>query len=165
MEKVKFQGNEFEVASGFPKKGDTAREFTLTAQDLSDIRLEDYKGKRIVLNIFPSLDTDVCAASVRRFNEEASKFDNTVIICVSMDLPFAATRFCTVNGIKNVITGSGFRSDFGDKYGVRLKTGPLYDLYTRAVVVIDEEGKVIGSQMVEEITNEPDYDAVKSLLA
>ncbi|MDE7412591.1 MAG: thiol peroxidase [Muribaculaceae bacterium] len=165
MEKVKFNGNEFEVEGGFPKAGEKAHDFTLTGQDLGDVKLEDFKGKRVVLNIFPSLDTDVCAASVRRFNEEASKFDNTVVICVSMDLPFAATRFCTVNGIKNVITGSGFRSDFGNKYGVRLKTGPLYDLYTRAVVVIDEDGKVKGSQMVEEITNEPDYEAVKALLA
>ncbi|MDE5870274.1 MAG: thiol peroxidase [Muribaculaceae bacterium] len=165
MENVTFNGNVFEVAGNFPKAGEKAHDFTLTAQDLSDIKLEDFKGKRVVLNIFPSLDTDVCAASVRRFNVEASSFDNTVVICVSMDLPFAAARFCSVNGIENVITGSGFRSDFGDKYGVRLKTGPLYDLYARAVVVIDEEEKVIGSQMVEEITNEPDYDAVKRLLA
>ncbi|MDE6716718.1 MAG: thiol peroxidase [Muribaculaceae bacterium] len=165
MEKVKFNGNEFEVAGNFPKAGEKARDFNLTAQDLSQIKLDDFKGKRVVLNIFPSLDTDVCAASVRRFNQEAAGFDNTVVICVSMDLPFAASRFCVANGIENVITGSGFRSDFGDEYGVRLKTGPLYDLYARAVVVIDEDGRIKGSQLVEEITQEPDYEAVKKLLA
>lgn len=165
MKTVKFNGNEFELAGEMPKVGDRAHDFVLTGQDLGEIKLEDFKGKRVVLNIFPSLDTDVCAASVRRFNEEASEMEDTVVICVSMDLPFAASRFCTVNGIKNVLTGSGFRSDFGDKYGVRLKTGPLYDLYTRAVVVIDRDGKVIESQLVEEITNEPDYEAVKKVLS
>lgn len=164
METVKFNGMPFEVEGGFPKAGEKAKEFTLVAQDLSNINLEDFKGSRVVLNIFPSLDTDVCAASVRKFNKKVSEFPNTKVICVSMDLPFAASRFCTVNGIENVITGSGFRSDFGDKYGVRLKNGPLEDLYTRATVVIDEEGNVIGSQLVEEITEEPDYDYVAGLL-
>ncbi|MDE6026603.1 MAG: thiol peroxidase, partial [Muribaculaceae bacterium] len=138
--------------------------FTLVGQDLSEIKLEDFKGKRVVLNIFPSLDTDVCAASVRRFNAEVSELPNTVVLCISMDLPFAAARFCSVNGIKNVMTASGFRSDFGDEYGVRLKDGPLADLYARALVIVNEEGKVIGSQLVEEITNEPDYELAKKLL-
>ena len=154
----------FEVAGKLPEAGEKAKDFTLVAQDLSEIKLEDFKGKRVVLNIFPSLDTDVCAASVRRFNSEASELPNTVVLCISMDLPFAASRFCTVNGINNVMTASGFRSDFGDEYGVRLKNGPLADLYARALVVINENGEVIGSQLVEEITNEPDYELAKKLL-
>lgn len=164
MQKVNFNGMTFEVAGKLPEVGERAKDFTLVAKDLSEIKLEDFKGKRVVLNIFPSLDTDVCAASVRRFNKEVSELPNTVVVCASMDLPFAAARFCTVNGIENVMTGSGFRSDFGDEYGVRLKTGPLADLYARALVIIDEEGKVIGSQLVEEITNEPDYELAKKLL-
>lgn len=164
MQKVNFNGMTFEVEGRLPEAGEKAKDFTLVAQDLSEIKLEDFRGKRVVLNIFPSLDTDVCAASVRKFNVEASELPNTVVLCVSMDLPFAATRFCTANGIKNVLTGSGFRSDFGNIYGVRLKTGPLADLYARALVIIDEEGKVIGSQLVEEITDEPDYELAKQLL-
>ncbi|MBD5328904.1 MAG: thiol peroxidase [Bacteroides sp.] len=164
MQKVNFNGMTFEVAGKLPEVGERAKDFTLVAKDLSEIKLEDFKGKRVVLNIFPSLDTDVCAASVRRFNKEVSELPNTVVVCASMDLPFAAARFCTVNDIENVMTGSGFRSDFGDEYGVRLKTGPLADLYARALVIIDEEGKVIGSQLVEEITNEPDYELAKKLL-
>lgn len=164
MQKVNFNGMTFEVAGKLPEAGEKAKDFTLVAQDLSEIKLEDFKGKRVVLNIFPSLDTDVCAASVRRFNSEASGLPNTVVLCISMDLPFAASRFCTVNGINNVMTASGFRSDFGDEYGVRLKNGPLADLYARALVVINENGEVIGSQLVEEITNEPDYELAKKLL-
>lgn len=164
MQKVNFNGMTFEVAGKLPEAGEKAKDFTLVAQDLSEIKLEDFKGKRVVLNIFPSLDTDVCAASVRRFNSEASELPNTVVLCISMDLPFAASRFCTVNGINNVMTASGFRSDFGDEYGVRLKNGPLEDLYARALVVINENGEVIGSQLVEEITNEPDYELAKKLL-
>ena len=164
MQKVNFNGMTFEVAGKLPEAGEKAKDFTLVAQDLSEIKLEDFKGKRVVLNIFPSLDTDVCAASVRRFNSEASELPNTVVLCISMDLPFAASRFCTVNGINNVMTASGLRSDFGDEYGVRLKNGPLADLYARALVVINENGEVIGSQLVEEITNEPDYELAKKLL-
>ncbi|MDE5806915.1 MAG: thiol peroxidase [Muribaculaceae bacterium] len=164
MQKVSFNGMTFEVAGKLPEAGERAKDFTLVGQDLSEIKLEDFKGKRVVLNIFPSLDTDVCAASVRRFNAEVSELPNTVVLCISMDLPFAAARFCSVNGIKNVMTASGFRSDFGDEYGVRLKDGPLADLYARALVIVNEEGKVIGSQLVEEITNEPDYELAKKLL-
>jgi len=165
MEKVKFKGIDFEVEGKLPELGEKAPDFTLVAQDLSDIRLEDFKGKRIIFNIFPSLDTDVCAASVRRFNVEVSSMPDTVVICASMDLPFAATRFCSINGIENVTTGSGFRSDFGEKYGVRLKNGPLAGLYARALVIIDKEGKVIGTQLVEEITEEPDYEFARNLLS
>lgn len=152
------------IIGNLPEAGSSAPEFTLTGQDLGDIKLSDYKGKRVVLNIFPSLDTDVCAASVRRFNIEASELPDTVVICVSMDLPFAAQRFCSVNNIKNVVTGSGFRSDFGKIYGVELVDGPLRGLYARSLVIIDRDGKVMGTELVEEITSEPDYDLAKKLL-
>lgn len=152
------------LAGQLPEVGNDAPDFTLAAQDLGDIKLSDYKGHRLVLNIFPSMDTEVCAASVRRFNEMASKLDNTHVLCVSEDLPFAATRFCVANGIKNVATGSSFRSIFGDVYGVRIEDGPMRDLLARAVVVIDENGKVIGVSLCDQITDEPDYDFVMSLL-
>lgn len=147
-----------------PHAGDIAPDFKLTAQDLSDFDLSSLRGKRVVLNIFPSLDTDVCAASVRRFNADASKLRDTVVVCVSADLPFAAKRFCVANGIENVMTGSTFRSGFGRKYGVEFTEGVLRGLMARSVVVIDENGKVLGSKIVEEQTNEPDYSFVESLL-
>lgn len=161
---VKFLGNPLNTVGELPAVGADAPAFVLTAQDLSDITLDQFKGKNVILNIFPSLDTDVCAASVRRFNNDASKLPDTVVLCVSMDLPFAASRFCTVNGIENVMTASGFRSDFGKVYGVDIAEGPMRDLYARSVVVIDKNGKVIGTELVEEITNEPDYEAVEKLL-
>jgi thiol peroxidase len=147
-----------------PKTGIKAPDFTLVAQDLSEIKLDDYRGKRVVLNIFPSLDTDVCAASVRRFNQEVVKYDNTEVLCVSMDLPFAAARFCSINGIDHVKTASAFRSDFGKLYGVEIEDGPLAGLLARAVVVIDENGKVKGSLLCRQITKEPDYEAVGKML-
>ncbi|MBD5207886.1 MAG: thiol peroxidase [Bacteroidales bacterium] len=164
MAKVKFAGNDVETCGVLPPVGIKAPGFSLTTQDLSEITLDDLKGKQVVLNIFPSLDTEVCAASVRRFNVDAAKFADTVVLCVSKDLPFAATRFCTANGIENVKTASGFRSDFGREYGVEIVDGPLKGLYARSIVVIDKEGKVKGSQMVDEITNEPDYAAAEALL-
>ena len=165
MAKVKFAGNEVETCGVLPMVGAKAPEFSLTNQDLTEITLDDLKGKQIVLNIFPSLDTDVCAASVRRFNVDAAKFADTVVLCVSKDLPFAATRFCTANGIENVQTASGFRSDFGKEYGVEIIDGPLKGLYARSIVVIDKDGKVKGTQLVDEITNEPDYAAAEALLS
>lgn len=147
-----------------PKVGADAPWFALVGKDLSEINLHDYKGKRLVLNIFPSLDTDVCAASVRRFNKEASELKDTVVLCVSEDLPFAAARFCVANGIDNVYTASGFRSDFGKTYGVELADGPLRGLYARGLVVLDRDGKVLGTSLCEEITEEPDYEFAKSLL-
>lgn len=147
-----------------PEIGQTAPNFALVGKDLTELSLHDYQGKRLVLNIFPSLDTDVCAASVRRFNKEASEYDNTVVLCVSMDLPFAAARFCTVNGIDNVHTASAFRSDFGRAYGIELADGPLRGLLARMVMVIDTDGSVRGLSLCEEITEEPDYAFVKKLL-
>ncbi len=164
METVTFKGTPVTLAGTLPSKGSHAPAFTLSAQDLSDITLEGLRGKRVVLNIFPSLDTDVCAASVRRFNQEASGLKNTVVLCISKDLPFAAARFCTINGIKDVFTASGFRSDFGEKYGIEIIDGPLRGLYARALVVIDEEGKIMGTSLCKEITEEPDYEFAKSLL-
>lgn len=164
FESVLFNGAPMHIYGKTPKVGDDAPNFALVAKDLSDICLHDYKGKRVVLNIFPSLDTDVCAASVRRFNEDASKLPNTVVLCVSMDLPFAAQRFCVANGIDNVAPASGFRSDFGKEYGFEITDGPLRGLYARGLVVIDENGKVVGVSLNREITEEPDYQFAIDLL-
>lgn len=161
---VYFNGIPMRLVGRMPEVGKKAPQFTLTAQDLSDITLDDFKGRRLVLNIFPSLDTDVCAASVRRFNVMASELNNTSVLCVSADLPFAASKFCAANDIKNVTTGSSFRSSFGKDYGVEIADGPLRKLLARAIVVIDEDGKVIGTSLCGQITDEPDYDYVISLL-
>ncbi|AJD49884.1 redoxin domain protein [Isoalcanivorax pacificus W11-5] len=159
MAQVKLKGAPQDVAGDFPKTGAQAPAFTLTAQDLSDKTLADYSGKRKVLNIVPSVDTGVCAASARKFNEKASSLDNTVVLVVSADLPFAAARFCGAEGLENVITLSTFRHPgFARDYGVALTSGPLAGLCARAVVVLDEQDKVIYTQLVEEITEEPDYD-------
>lgn len=164
MATVHFQGAPMQTVGMLPVTGSIAPDFKLTKQDLSDITLDDLKGKRVVLNVFPSLDTDVCAASVRRFNKDAASYPDTVVLCVSKDLPFAATRFCTANGIENVITASAFRSKFGEEYGVEIADGPLAGLFARAIVVIDKDGRVLGSSLNEEITEEPDYSFVDTLL-
>ena len=148
-----------------PAVGEKAPGFDLTTPELVEVRRSDYEGKRVVLNVFPSLDTPVCAASVRRFNQEAAGLDNTVVLCVSMDLPFAMIRFCTVNEINGVQPVSAFRSpEFGQKYGLTLVDGPLKGLLARAVIVIDENGKIAYRELVNEITNEPDYEAAISVL-
>ncbi len=147
-----------------PKVGTEAPAFSLVAKDLTMVTLHDYKGRRLVLNIFPSLDTDVCAASVRRFNKMAAELPNTSVLCVSKDLPFAAARFCVANGIDNVTTASAFRSSFGKDYGVELVDGPLHGLLARALVLIDENGKVMATSLCQEITEEPDYDLVLRML-
>ena len=131
----------------------------LVGADLRDVCLCEFKGKRVVLNIFPSLDTGICAKSVRRFNEEAAKFPNTVVLCISKDLPFAASRFCAANGIENVVALSGFRSDFGNLCGVEIADGPMKGLYARAIIVLDESGKVLKVALNEQITEEPNYQA------
>lgn len=152
------------LIGSLPVAGSVAENFVLVSRDLTDISLDDFKGKRIILNIFPSLDTDTCAASVRRFNKEASGYDNCVVICVSMDLPFAAARFCVANDIKNVYTGSAFRSDFGEVYGVEIADGPMRGLFARALVVIDTDGRILGSSLCQQLTEEPDYAFVRDLL-
>ncbi|MDO4336427.1 MAG: thiol peroxidase [Bacteroidales bacterium] len=165
MATVKFFGAPAMTVGELPATGTKAPDFVLAAQDLSDFDLQSLKGKRVVLNIFPSLDTDVCAASVRRFNSDASKLPDTVVVCVSADLPFAAKRFCVANGIENVMTGSTFRSAFGKKYGVEFSGGAFRGLMARSVVVIDRDGTVLGSQFVAEQSEEPDYEFVEKLLS
>ncbi|HEM6831479.1 thiol peroxidase [Citrobacter koseri] len=162
---VHFQGNPVAVANTIPQTGSKAQAFTLVAKDLSDVTLAQFAGKRKVLNIFPSIDTGVCAASVRKFNQLATEIDNTVVLCVSADLPFAQSRFCGAEGLSNVITLSTLRNpDFLKDYGVEITEGPLKGLAARAVVVIDENDNVIFSQLVNEITNEPDYAAALDVL-
>ncbi|MDB2330091.1 thiol peroxidase [Alteromonas sp.] len=164
MTTVTFQGNDVSTVGSLPTVGDKAPDFTLVKADLGEVSLGDLAGKRVILNVFPSIDTGTCAASVRKFNEEASKLDNTTVICVSADLPFAAGRFCGAEGIENVLTGSTFRSTFGDDYGVTFSSAPLTGLLSRSVVVIDTDGTVVYTQQVAETTDEPDYAAAISAL-
>lgn len=164
MAKVTFKGTPIETNGTLPSIGMVAPDFKGVKGDLSTLSLSELRGKRVVINIFPSLDTSVCAISVRRFNEEASSLDNTVVLCVSKDLPFAQGRFCATEGIENVVALSQFRcSCFEDSYGMLIVDGPLKGLLARGVVVIDEEGKVIYTELVPEIAQEPDYQAVISL--
>ena len=164
MATVTLQGNPFETVGNLPAVGSAAPDFTLVETDLSVTTLADYSGSRLILNIFPSVDTGVCAASVRKFNEEVGNLDNTKVLCVSADLPFAAARFCGAEGIKNVATGSSFRGTFGSDYGVSFATGPLAGLLSRSVVVVDENGKVIYVEQVAETTEEPNYAAALAVL-
>ena len=160
MAKITLKGNEIDTVGSLPKVGSKAPEFTGVGTDLSEVSLSNYAGKSVVLNIFPSIDTGVCAASARRFNSEAVKTDNTVVLCVSADLPFAHGRFCEAEGLKNVVPISVFRSaDFGTSYGQTISNGPMAGLLARAVVVIDPEGNVKYVEQVPEITQEPDYDS------
>ncbi len=165
MATTHFRGNPVNTIGELPIVGTNAPAFELVKTDLSDLTMAKLSGKRVILNIFPSLDTSVCAASVRRFNAEASKLENTSVVCVSKDLPFAHGRFCTTEGIENVIPASEFRSNnFGKSYGVMLTDGPLRGLLARAVVVLDENGKVKYTELVPEITQEPDYDSALAAL-
>ena len=164
MSQVTLKGNPVEVGGSFLQAGQAAPEFRLVAGDLSEKSLADFAGKRKVLNIFPSVDTGVCAASVRKFNEKAASLANTAVLCVSQDLPFAQSRFCGAEGIENVVMLSAFRSPFAQDYGVALAGGPLAGLTARAVVVLDENNQVVYSQLVPEITEEPDYEAVLAAL-
>lgn len=159
MSTTNFKGAPVKIAGKFIEKGAVAPDFALVKTDLSSLSLKDLKGKNVVLNIFPSLDTSVCAASVRKFNKLAAGLPDTVVLAVSKDLPFAHARFCSTEGIENVIPVSDFRvSDFDVKYGVLMEDGPLAGLLARSVVVVDKEGKVAYTELVPEITQEPDYD-------
>jgi thioredoxin-dependent peroxiredoxin len=161
MAKITLKGNPVNTSGNLPSKGTQAPEFKLVKSDLSTQSLTDLKGKKIILDIFPSLDTATCAMGVRKFNQMATLKTNTVVLGISKDLPFAHKRFCTAEGITNVETLSGFRdSSFGKAYGVDILDGPLAGLYARSVVVLDEKGKVVYNQLVPEITQEPDYDSV-----
>jgi thioredoxin-dependent peroxiredoxin len=160
MAKVTLKGNPVNTSGNLPVKGSIAPAFTLVKSDLSELSLAELKGKKLVLNIFPSLDTSTCAISVRKFNQLAAGKPGAVVLGISKDLPFAHGRFCSTEGITNVITLSGFRDhDFGKAYGVDIIDGPLKGLYARSIVIIDEKGKVIYTQLVPEISHEPDYDA------
>ncbi len=166
MAKITFKGNPVKTYGALPAKGEKAPNFTLVKSDLSEVSLSDFKGRNVILNIFPSLDTGICAASVRRFNKEAADKNNTVVLCISADLPFAAGRFCSAEGIDNVVSLSVFRdTDFGKDYGVLMTDGGLRGLLARAVVVINPEGKVIYKELVPEIAQEPDYQsAINSIV-
>ncbi|MGM0516028.1 MAG: thiol peroxidase [Pseudomonadota bacterium] len=165
MSKVTFKGDPVEVAGTLPAKGDKAPAFTLTAGDLSDKGLESFSGYRKVLNIFPSLDTSTCAQSVREFNQRAGSLSDTVVLCVSMDLPFAQGRFCGAEGLDQVVTLSAFRHpEFLDDYGVRIASGPLAGLAARTVVVLDKDDTVLHVEQVGEIADEPDYEAALNAL-
>lgn len=162
---VHFQGNPVKVSGQIPQAGSKAAPFTLVAKDLSDVALSQYAGKRKVLNIFPSIDTGVCAASVRKFNQLATELDNTVVLCISADLPFAQSRFCGAEGLSNVVTLSTLRHpEFQQTYGVSLEDSALKGLTARAVIVLNEQDEVVFSQLVNEITTEPDYDAALEAL-
>lgn len=166
MATVTLAGNAVTLNGSFPTIGSTAAPFTLVNKDLADISLASFAGKRKVLNIFPSVDTSVCAASVRRFNEAASQLENTVVLCISADLPFAQARFCGAEGLESVVTLSTLRSaDFKGAYGVDIADGVLAGLTARAVVVLDEADKVLHAELVSEITHEPDYEAALKALA
>ncbi len=155
-----FKGTPFQTCGDLPAQGNPAPDFQLTKADLSPVTLADLQGKRVVLNIFPSIDTPTCATSVQRFNSEANQLDNTVVLCVSRDLPFAQKRFCGAEGLENVVPASDFRSgDFGRTFGVEIEDGPLAGLLARSVVVLDEQGKVLHCQLVGETADEPDYEA------
>jgi len=165
MANVTLGGNPIEVGGTFPAAGAKAPAFTLVGADLKDVSLADFAGKRKVLNIVPSLDTPVCATSTRKFNEAAAKLDNTVVLSISADLPFAAGRFCTTEGIANVKPLSTFRDKgFKQAYGVDITSGPLAGVTARAVVVLDANDNVLYSQLVPEIKEEPNYDAALAAL-
>ena len=157
---VTFKGIPITLAGEFVNKGTQAPDFTLVKEDLKEYKLSDWKGKYLILNIFPSLDTSVCGTSVRRFNKIGANLPETTVLCISKDLPFAQSRFCSVEGLNSVIPLSDYcyTSDFGEKYGVLMTDGPLKGLLARAVIIIDRMGKIIYSELVSEITHEPNYD-------
>ena len=165
MATTAFKQNPVRTSGELPAAGTSGPSFTLVGTDLSELTSEAFSGRRVVLNIFPSVDTGVCAASVRRFNEIAAGLENTAVVCVSKDLPFALGRFCGAEGIENVVAASAFRSSFGEDFGLTQSEGPLQGLLARAVVVLDADGTVLHSQLVPEITTEPDYDAAVAALA
>jgi thioredoxin-dependent peroxiredoxin len=164
MAEITFRGNPLHTVGELPAVGSPAPAFTLAGLDLSDVSLGDFAGQNVVLNIFPSIDTAVCASSVRAFNERAAALEGTKVLNVSADLPFAMGRFCGAEGIENVDSASAFRSDFGETYGVRIAEGPLAGLMSRAVVLIDGDGVVTYTEQVPEIGQEPDYDSALAAL-
>jgi thiol peroxidase len=165
MPNITLKGNEFKTIGNLPELGNKAPDFSLTAGDLSLKSLSDYSGKNIILNIFPSIDTGTCASSVREFNKKSTDLENTVVLCISRDLPFAQARFCGAEGIDNVITLSDFaKGSFGKNYGLTIENGPLAHLHSRAIVIINAEGNIIYTEQVAEIADEPDYEAALKAL-
>lgn len=163
---VNLKGDPVEIGGNFLQKGQSAPDFTLADKTRTNVTLANFAGKRKLLNIFPSIDTPTCATSVRTFNERAAKLNNTVVLCISADLPFAQNRFCAAEGIENVHTLSTFRNTaaFAETYGVAIKTSSLSGLTARAVIVLDENNRVLHSELVSEITSEPNYDAALAVL-
>lgn len=160
MATTKFKGNDVHTSGTLPAVGQKAPDFKVVGSDLSELNLASFAGKTLILNIFPSIDTAVCASSVRKFNELASSVPNATVLCVSMDLPFAHNRFCGAEGLQNVKTASDFRyQDIGKAYGVRIMDGPLTGLLARSVVVVSPDGTVKHSELVPDIGQEPNYDA------
>ncbi len=164
MAEITFRGNPIHTVGDLPAVGSAAPEFTVTGSDLGDVSLGDFAGQNLVISIFPSIDTQVCATSVRTFNERAAALEGTTVLNVSADLPFALGRFCGAEGIEDVKTASTFRSDFGSTYGVKIGEGPLAGLMSRAVVVVNGDGVVTYTEQVPEIGQEPDYDAALAAL-
>lgn len=165
MTEITLKGTPIQVAGDFPQAGQQAKAFRLVGADLSDVELSSLAGKRKILNIFPSIDTPTCATSVRKFNAQANALENTVVLCISADLPFAQKRFCGAEGIQNVVSLSTMRGrEFLQDYGVAIASGPMVGLTARAVVVLDEQDKVLHSELVPEIGQEPDYQAALAAL-
>jgi thiol peroxidase len=165
MATITLKGNEIHTSGDLPTVGSNLKDFKLVKDDLSRVSLADFKGKKLVFNIFPSVDTGTCAASVRRFNQEAANLDNTVVLCISRDLPFAQKRFCGAEGIENVVNLSDFETGkFGQDYGIQITDGPLAYLLSRSVIVADENGKILHTEQVKETVDEPNYDAALSKL-
>lgn len=165
MATITLKGNTINTCGNLPAIGTQAPEFSLTKTDLSKASLSDYKGSKVVLNIFPSVDTGTCAASVRKFNQEASNLENTKVLCVSRDLPFAQSRFCGAEGLENVISLSDYATgDFGKNYGLEIIDGPLAHLHSRSVIVLDENGKVVYTEQVPETVDEPNYEVALAAL-
>lgn len=158
MAKITLKGNEIYTVGELPKVGDSVKDFTLVKADLSRVSLEDFKGSKVIMNISPSIDTSTCATSVVKFNKAATSLENTKVLYISRDLPFAQSRFCGAEGIENVITLCDLSGDFGKDYGLEIATGPMQGLHSRVLIVLDEEGKVVFTQQVPEIVDEPNYD-------
>ena len=165
MATVTLKGNEIHTSGNLPSVGSSAPDFKLTMTDLSSSSLSEYEGRRLVLNIFPSIDTGTCAASVRQFNKEAAELENTIVLCISKDLPFAQTRFCGAEGIENLVMLSDFKEEkFGNDYGLLYVDGPIQGLLARSIVVINEDGKVVHTEQVSEVVEEPNYKAALEAL-
>ena len=165
MATVTLKGNKIHTSGNLPSIGSLAPDFQLAKGDLSTANLSDYKGKKVVLNIFHSIDTGTCAASVRQFNTEAAELENTAVLCISRDLPFALTRFCGAEGLDNVETLSDFRNgNFGKSYGLEYIDGPIEGLLARSIIVLDEEGKIVHTEQVSEVVEEPNYKAALEAL-